>query len=140
MSEENKAIMRRALQEVVAGGNLALVDELTSPEFVDHTPFRGLPPNREGVRQGIAMLRQAFPDLSVSIDDIIAEDDKVVARYMIRGTHEGAFMDIEATGEEVAWMTIMIFRVQDGQITDQWLQQDQVGLMQQLGALPPMGG
>jgi len=140
MSKENKTIMRRALKEVVNKGNLDLIDELVSPDFVDHTPFPGLPPGREGIRQTIGMLREAFPDLQITIEDLIAEGDKVVSRQTLRGTHQGEFMGIPPTGKQVTWTGILIFRIADGKIVDQWIEQDQLGLMQQLGLVPPPGG
>lgn len=140
MSKENKTIMRRALKEVVNKGNLDLIDELVSPDFVDHTPFPGLPPDREGVRQSIGMLREAFPNLEITIEDLIAEGDKVVSRQTLRGTHQGEFMGIPPTGKQATWTGILIFRIADGKIVDQWIEQDQLGLMQQLGVVPPPGG
>jgi steroid delta-isomerase-like uncharacterized protein len=135
MSEKNKAVMRRALEEVVNKGKLDLIDELTTPDMIDHTPFPGVPPNREGVRQSIAMLRQAFPDLHITIEDIIAEGDKVVSLQRARGTHKGEFMGIPPTGKQVKWTGIFIFRIADGRIADHWLEQDIMSLMQQLGAI-----
>jgi steroid delta-isomerase-like uncharacterized protein len=139
MTKENKIIMRRALEEVVNKGNLELVDELVAPNFVDHTPFPGLPPDREGIRQTIRMLREAFPDIQVTNEDMIAEGDKVVSRQVTRGTHKGEFMGVPATDKEVAWTGILIFRIIDSKIVDQWLEQDAMGLMQQLGAAPEPG-
>ncbi|MGD8626408.1 MAG: ester cyclase [Anaerolineae bacterium] len=139
MTEKNKTLMRRALEEVVNEGNLDLIDELVAPNFVDHTPMPGLPPNREGIKQTIGMLRQAFPDIEVTSEDLIAQGDKVVSRQASRGTHKGEFMGVPPTGKEVSWTGILIFRVADGKITDQWLEQDVMGLMQQLGAVPEPG-
>jgi predicted ester cyclase len=135
MTNENKAIMRRALEEVVNQGNLDLIDELVGPNFVDHTPFPGLPPTREGVRQTIKMLREAFPDLHVTSEELVAEGDMVVSRQSTRGTHKGEFMGVPPTEKEVTWTGILMFRISDGQIVGQWLEQDVMGLMQQLGVV-----
>jgi steroid delta-isomerase-like uncharacterized protein len=139
MKEQNKAIMRRAVEQVVNEGDLAVIDELVASDFVDHTPLPGLPPNREGIRQTIGMMREAFPDIEVTIEDIIAEDDKVVSRQTTRGTHKGEFMGVPPTGREVTWTGILMFRIREGKIVDQWLEQDTMGLMQQLGAVPDIG-
>lgn len=139
MIQENKAIMRKAIEEVVNQGNLDLIDELVAPNFVDHTPFPGQPPDREGVRQTIKMLREAFPDVHVTIEELVAEGDKVVGRQTTRGTHQGEFMGVPPTEKEVTWTGILMFRITDGKIVDQWLEQDVMGLMQQLGVAPEMG-
>ena len=134
MSEENKAIMRRGMEEVVSGGNLDLIDELVSPDFVDHNPLPGVSPDREGLKRSIAMLREGFPDIGTKVGDFISEGEKVVAHYTLSGTHEGEFMGVPPTSREVEWSAIIIFRIVDGQIREQWLEQDQLGLLQQLGA------
>jgi predicted ester cyclase len=135
MTNENKAIMRRALEEVVNQGKLDLIDELVAPNFVDHTPLPGLPPNREGVRQTIKMLREAFPDLHVTSEELVAEGDMVVSRQSTRGTHKGEFLGVPPTEKEVTWTGILMFRTSEGKIVDQWLEQDVMGLMQQLGVV-----
>lgn len=85
------------------------------------------------------MLREAFPDVQVTIEALVTEGDHVVARQTTQGTHQGEFMGIPPTQKEVAWTGILMFRVTEGQIRDQWLEQDVMGLMQQLGAAPEMG-
>ncbi len=140
MAKENKAIMRRAVEEVVNQGNLDLIDELVAPNFVDHTPFPGLSPDREGIRQTISMLREAFPDIHVTIEEFVAEGDKVVSRQSTRGTHKGEFMGVPPTEKEVTWTGILMFRISDGKIVDQWLEQDVMGLMQQLGEVLEITG
>jgi predicted ester cyclase len=95
-----------------------------------------MPPDREGIRQTIRMLREAFPDIHIRNEELIAEGDKVVSRQTSRGTHEGEFMGIRPTGKEVTWTGILMFRIADGKIVDQWLEQDVMGLMQQLGVAP----
>lgn len=140
MLEENKTIMRRGMEEIVSGGDLDLIDELVSPDFVDHTPMPGRPSTREGLKQSIAELREAFPDIETEIGDLVSEGEHVVARYNITGTHQGAFMGVPPTGKEVAWSAMLMFRIADDKVTEQWLEQDWLGLMQQLGAAPPPAG
>ena len=90
-TESNKASAQRFVDEVVNGGNLALIDELQAPDFVNHALQPGVPPNREGTKALIAMLRGAFPDLHATVDDVIAEGDKVVQRTTAHGTMKGEF-------------------------------------------------
>jgi predicted ester cyclase len=94
-TEENKAAERRFYEEVWHRRNPGAVDEFVAPEFVDHTPLPGQGPGREGFRQaGPALAFSAFPDAQITIEDVIAEGDKVVSRWTVRGTHRGAFMGI----------------------------------------------
>ena len=134
--EENKAITRRFVDEVQIGGNISAIDEFLADNFVNHSAPPGLPPDREGVKQLFTMFRTAFPDFRAVIHDQVAERDKVVTRKTFYGTHEGAFLGIPATGKEVTIELIDILRLADGKITDHWNVVDQLGLMQQLGAIP----
>lgn len=138
MSEENKAIVRRFVDEVQNQHDLGALDELFSPDFVDHSGM-STPPNLDGTRQLFTMMFSAFPDLRVNIHDQVAERDKVVTRKTFHGTHQGEFMGIPPTDKEVAFDVIDIFRIVDGKITDHWNVVDMLGLMQQLGVVPPPG-
>jgi len=89
--EANKANAQRFVDEVVNGGNLAVIDELLAPDFVDHGGQPGVPPTREGTKAIMAMLHKAFPDLHATVDDVIAEGDKVVQRTTSHGTMKGSF-------------------------------------------------
>ena len=131
--EDNKASARRFVDEVINRGNLALIDELTGPNFVDHSAAPGVPPTIEGAKAFFAMLRSAFPDLHVTIDDQIAEGDKVVQRSTTRGTMKGEFAGMPASGKEATWETIHIIRFADGKTVEHWSVQDQLGMLQQLG-------
>jgi steroid delta-isomerase-like uncharacterized protein len=104
----------------------------------DHDPaVPGLPPGPAGLKPIIAGFRAAFPDLQVTVEDQIAEGDKVVTRYTMRGTHQGAFMGLPPTGKHVTVSGIQIERVVQGQIVEHWRKSDDLGMMQQLGAVPP---
>jgi len=138
MSEENKAIVRRFVDEVQNQHDLGALDELFSPDFVDHSAM-STPPTLDGTRQLFTMMFSAFPDLRVNIHDQVAEGDKVVTRKTFHGTHQGEFMGIPPTDKEVAFDVIDIFRIVDGRITDHWNVVDMLGLMQQLGVVPPPG-
>jgi steroid delta-isomerase-like uncharacterized protein len=136
--EENKAVLRRYFEEVWNEGHLELLDELVAPSYENHDPaVPGLPRGPQGLRPIIAAFRAAFPDLQVTIEDQIAEDDKVVTRYTMRGTHQGEFMGRPPTGKPMAVSGIQIERVVHGQIVEHWRKSDDLGMLQQLGALPP---
>ena len=137
MTEDNKALNRRFVEEVINQGNIEAIDELIDPGVVDHAAPPGVPTGREGAKQFFAIVRSAFPDLHHTIEDMIAEGDKVVMRSTWSGTHQGEFMGIPATGRRVRVSAIDISRVADGRIVEHWEQSDALGLMQQLGVIPP---
>ncbi len=139
MLEENKSLVRRFVDEVQSGGNIDLIDELCSPEFVNHSAPPGLPANCEGVKLVTAMFRQAFPDSYFTVEDMIAEGDKVATRKTFHGTHEGEFMGIPPTGRAVSIDLIDIVRVVDGKVVEHWSMGDNLGMMQQLGVIPRPG-
>jgi steroid delta-isomerase-like uncharacterized protein len=139
-TEQNKAVYRRFMEEVVNQGNLAVVDELVAVDVVEHEELPpGYPQGREGVKQFFAMLRTAFPDLQATIEDLIAEGDKVVGRGTWSGSHRGQFMDIPPTGKRVSFGVMDIGRIADGKIVEHWGQTDMLGLLQQLGVVPLPG-
>jgi steroid delta-isomerase-like uncharacterized protein len=137
--KENKAVVRRFLEEVVNKGNQAVADELIAADFVDHNPLPGLTPNNEGFKQSFVIFRSAFPDLEYTIEDMIAEAGKVAVRWTAKGTHKGELAGIRPTNKSVAVMGIDIFRVAGGQLMELWLSWDQMGMMQQLGVIPTPG-
>ena len=137
-AETNKATIRRIVEEIQNGDNLALIDELAAPTFVNHTPAPGLSPDREGIKQLLSMFRAAFPDGVMTIEDMIAEGDKVVSRKTYRGTHQGEFLGIPPTGRQVSVGLIDIMRLVDGQVVEHWSVGDDLGMLQQLGVLPPL--
>ena len=136
MSEENKAVIRRIYEEFINQGNINTFDELVSSDFIDHEEFADLPPTAEGVKQVFAMFRSAFPDLQATIHDLIAEGDKAVARATWSGSHKGEFMGIPASGKSVTFGVIDVFRFAGGKVVEHWGQSDELGLMQQIGAVP----
>ena len=132
-TEENKANARRFVDEVVSRGNLALIDELLAPDFVDHTGPPGVPPNREGAKTFFAMLRSAFPDLHVTIDDQITEGDRVVLRTTSHGTMKGEFAGMPPSGKSATWAAVHILRFANGKTVEHWDVQDRLSMLQQLG-------
>ncbi len=137
--EENKAIELRFLEEVVNKGNLDIIDELCAANFVDHNAPPGIAPDREGYKQFFAMSRSALPDFHSTIEDMIAEGDKVVERFTGRGTHKGEWMGIAPTGKQITIQGMAIHRITDGKIVENWANMDMLGVMVQLGVVPPPG-
>jgi steroid delta-isomerase-like uncharacterized protein len=139
-TEDNKALVRRFNEEVFNKKNLAAIDEFIAPNQVDHSLPPGLPRTREGTKQAIDITLTAFPDLNFTVEDMIAEGDKVVTMYTTRGTQQGAFGGIPPTGKHVAVPGIVIARVADGKIVEQWGLDDKLGMLQQLGVIPVLFG
>jgi len=136
-TEQNKALFRKMVEGVFNQGNIGLVDEILTPDFVEHEELPpGIPTGREGVKQLTSMLRSAFPDFKATIEDMVAEGDKVVVRMTWTGTHQGDFMGIPATGKRVSFGVIDIVRFAGDRFSEHWGLMDQAGLMQQLGAVP----
>jgi steroid delta-isomerase-like uncharacterized protein len=134
-AENNKSLVRQFVEECQTRHNLGAIDQYMAPEFANHSAPPGLPTDREGVKMQFSMFFGAFPDLHAIIHDQVADDDKVVTRKTLRGTHQGEFMGLPPTGKTVDIAVIDILRVREGKITDHWNNVDQLGLMQQLGAL-----
>ena len=133
--QENKAVVRRFVEEVQCQHNLAALDELFSPDFVDRSGMSN-PPTLEGSRRLFTMMFAAFPDMSFVIRQQIAEGDKVLTHKTLQGTQLGPFMGIPATGKAVAVDVMDIFTVAGGKITEHWTVGDMLGMMQQLGVVP----
>ena len=131
-TEENKRLIRQFFEGVNARD--MTVFELFAPDAVHHNPFPGTPPGREGNKQGMLLLFAAFPDWHTTIEDLIAEEDKVVVRMTQHGTHQGTIFGLAATGKQVSVAGIAIFRLRNSQIVEEWLITDQLSVMQQLGA------
>jgi steroid delta-isomerase-like uncharacterized protein len=134
--DEHKALFRRWFEEVVTGGRLDVADELLSPDYRLHLPGSTEPVDAGAHKRLVATFRSAFPDWTESVEDAIAEGDKVVLRVTGRGAHQGAFDGVPATGRVVTVTGIGIARVHDGRIAEAWAAYDALGLMQQVGAIP----
>ena len=133
MSEENKAIVRRFYEEVW-NGNLAVADEIFSTDFVFHSTTTGDDLSPESIKRRITTYRTAFPDVQVTVEDLLAEGDKVVSRVAWRGTHQGEYRDIAPTGKQVEWTGTVIFRIAGGKIVERWGNTGTTELRQQLEA------
>ena len=139
-TEQNKAMARQMIEEIFSRGDLSRVDEYLAPDFVEREELPpGLPGGREGVKQLTAILRSAFPDFKATIDDLVAEGDKVVIRQTWRGTHRSEFMGVPPTGKSVSFGVIDILRIAGGKVVEHWGLMDSMSLMQQLGASPTPG-
>jgi len=139
VSAENKTIARRFYEEVWSKGNLGALDELMATNIVDHHTLPGLPPGLEGFKQVLTMFRTAFPDLHLTVEDMIAEGDMVVSRVKVRGTHKGDLMGIAPTGKQVTLEAIDITRIAGDKFVERWGIIDMLGMMQQLGVIPAPG-
>ncbi len=137
MSEENKRFMRRFVKEVINQKNLAALDELVADEFLEHLPFPGQGPGRAGLKDAISAFVSAFPDLHWTIDEQIAEGEKVVSRFTMTGTHRGEFLGIPATDRPIKVWGVFIDVVRDGRFAESRIIMDSLSLMQQLGAFAP---
>jgi predicted ester cyclase len=136
VSEENKALVRRLIEEVERG-NLDVIDEVLAPDFVDHDLLPDQEPDREGYKRGIAEDSAAFSNFNITIDDQIAEGDKVVTRFTWRGTHDrGKFMDVTPTGKKVEATAIFIHRISGGKVKEEWSASDMLETRRQLDAAP----
>jgi steroid delta-isomerase-like uncharacterized protein len=134
-NEENKAVVQRFWDEW-NNKNLEAMADLVAEDGADHALPPGVPANKEGSFKLIAMYMQAFPDLHIKVEDLIAEGDKVVCRITSSGTNTGPLMGMPATGKSATMTAIHIFRVRNGKLQERWANQDDLGMMQQLGVIP----
>jgi len=136
----NKTLACRFSEEAWGRRNVALLDDLLSPDFVNHNPFPGTAGNREGERQSLIKHLNAMVDSQCTVDDQIAEGDKVATRWTFCATHNGEFLGIAPTGKRVKITGINICRIQGGKIVELWREVNVLGLLHQLGAGPSLGG
>lgn len=135
--DDNKQLVDEFIQAVFTRGDLDAIDRYLSPDFVNHDRHQGYAGDRDGWRQVAADFRAAFPDWRSTLHALISEGDLVAERFAASGTHRGPIMGIAPTGRQVSFSGINIFRVTDGQIVERWGRLDDLGLLQQLGLLPP---
>ena len=136
MSEENKAIVRRIVQEIWNGGNLDLADELITPDYVDNVAGSGSPVGPEGFKDAVNGVRDAFPEFTITINDMISEGDKVALVWTFIGTHKGELMGIAPTEKLIEFDGIYLYRFKDGKLVERSGKRDLFKLMSQLGAIP----
>jgi steroid delta-isomerase-like uncharacterized protein len=134
VSEENKDLARRSWEMLVNQQNPDAIDELYAADFVWHEPDQDIR-GSEAARQFLSMYLSAFPDIHVTVEDEVAEGDKVVTRWTIRGTHRGELMGVAPTGSQIELKGITIHRIEGGKIVEEWEMYDNLGIMQQLGVV-----
>ena len=132
-TQENTASATRFLEEVMNWGNLSVIDELSAPNFVDHSAPPGISPTNEGFKAFVAMFRSAFPDLHYTLEESIAEGDRVAQRTTAHGTMKGDFQGMPASGKSATWSEIHITRFENGKAAEHWGVVDQLGMLVQLG-------
>jgi steroid delta-isomerase-like uncharacterized protein len=138
-TEENKEVVRRVGVEPWEG-NLSVVDELVSTNYVGHDPTTPDHLGPSAVKEFVSGYLAAFPDASITIEEQLAEGDLVATRWTASGTHKGDLMGIAPTGKQVTVTGITISRVEGGQLVEEWSNWDTLGLLQQLGAIPQLAG
>ena len=134
-TDDNKALVQRFFEEVINQRNLAALDQFVTPGGVNHTVPAGLP---EEANQFLGLYLNAFPDVKATVEDLMTDGDKVVARVSYRGTHQGTFRGIPPTGKQIAVMGINIFRIANGKLVEHWGITDRLAVLHQLGVVPPL--
>jgi len=138
-TEQNKQNVRRAFDEFINKKNLAAAAEYLAPDYVGH--FTGAPPVKgiAAFQQYLTMWHTAIPDSTATVEEVFADGDRVAARVTFRGTHTGPLMNIPPTGKSVTVSSINVFRYANGKAVEQWANNDDLGMMQQLGVIPAPG-
>ena len=135
MSEENKALVRRFYEEVINQKDLSALDRICAPDLVDHTHPPGYPAGVEGTKQLMGRFISAFPDVQMTIEDLIAEGDRVACRWAAQGTHKGDMGGIAPTGNQINITGTSIFRFVGGRCVEHWESFNQMDMMRQLGVV-----
>lgn len=136
LTEQNKRLAQRSFDELHNQGNLTLAEEIVSADFVNHDAPPDAPGGPAGLRAVVTMLRTAFPDLYITVEEMIAEGDTVVARTTMRGTHRGPFFGIPPTGRKVEQQQVHVLRFAGGRTIEHRSVRDDLGLLRQLGVIP----
>lgn len=136
MTQQNKDLIRRFYDEVMSKGDLDRIPELCAEDLVDHEAPPEMPQGAAGVKLFVEMFREGFPDLRATVEDLLTEGNRGVARVKFTGTHEGEFMGVPASGNRIEIEAIDIIRIADGKCVEHWGVTDNIALMQQIGAIP----
>jgi steroid delta-isomerase-like uncharacterized protein len=137
--DANKQVIRAYVETIFNQRQVERADELVAPDYLDHAALPGQAPGLPGAKQKWAMYLAGIPDLRVTIEELVAEADRVAVRRSYEGTHQGELLGVPPTGRHVRIGGISIFRLAEGKIAEQWEQLDRLALMQQLGVLPTPG-
>ncbi len=136
-TQENKQVAKRLAEEVFSKGNMEVFDEIFADSYVMHNmPVPNIPGTKEGFRQLVLATRNAFPDVKVHIDDVIAEGDFAVFHDHVEATSTGDFMGVPPSNKRIAWTEIHFLRIVGGKIIEHWSNFDQLGILMQLRAIP----
>jgi predicted ester cyclase len=135
-TEDNKALVQRFYEVIINQRNLAALDQFVDSNAVNHTVPAGLP---KGPSEFLTLHLNALPDMKATVEDLLADGDKVVARVTLYGSQQGAFRDIPPTGKPITVMAINIFRIVNGKMLEHWGLSDRLSALQQLGVVPPPG-
>ena len=134
--ENNLRIVRRIIEEGVNQQDLSVFDEVISPYFVDHEAEGSDPGGPEGEKELLGSIKESFPDWRWDVEDMLAAEDKVITRYVVRGTHSGEYMGAQPTGKEIAFTGINIVRLEGGKVVESWGNSDQLDWLRQIGVVP----
>ena len=137
--EQNKDVARRFIDEVFVKGDVEAVDELATEDFTPHS-WASVEPGIENLRHAVKRVSAGLSDVSMTIEDVIAEDDRVAVRLAAHAVHDGDFMGLPASGRDYTISETHIFRIRDGKVSEHWRDADMLDLMRQLGAMPEMSG
>ena len=136
-TNRNKELVRRFYEQVVAGGHVELLETLAASNMIDHTAAEaGWPEGRAGFVQHVKWVHGAITDRDVSVDDLVAEGDRVVAFWTLNGVHSGEFFGVPATGKQISATAVSVLTIEDDQIAEYVVRPDVLSLLQQLGAFP----
>jgi steroid delta-isomerase-like uncharacterized protein len=139
-TDTNKALIRRWVEDGWNAGDLAVVDAIYAPDVVQHDPSSPAPVTSSAALKGyVSGFRTAFPDLHFTIDDLLAEGDKVLWRFTSQATHTGPLMNIPPTGKRATVTGMVLFRVTNDKIAEVWVNVDTLGMLQAIGVIPAMG-
>ena len=136
-TDPTDSLIRRMVEHAFNQGALAVVDELLAPDGITHIPSWGMPHTREGLKQLIALFRSGFPDLHCTVEDEISAGDRVAAHWMMRGTQTGLFLGNRPTSRPIVVPGMIFAHIENGRIVEHWTLLDQMGMLQQLGIVPP---
>lgn len=134
MSQQDNITATKQLGEAINSGNLEALRGVMAPNVIDHDPAPGQGPGPEGFIQFFSTFRAAFPDLNITVDHMVADDDNVAIACTVTDTHQGNFLGVPATGQRISARGVQIARFQNGQIVERWGSSDQLGILQQIGA------
>lgn len=133
---DHKKTAQRFYDDIASGGNLDLIDEIFDDAFVEHEELPGMPPTKDGVRATFQMMRAAFPDLAMSVEDMVQEGDKLAVRARMSGTHEGDFMGMPGSGKTFEIEVFDLLEFSGDRLVAHWGVTDQAAMMEQLGGAP----